>query len=107
MLALGPNFLTFFKVKIALVEKANSPVEQLCLIFSGKILKDNETLKQHGIIVIIKKFFALIIMSQQFFYRYRRRFNDSFSSKDICAESNFCFMKILKSFNFKQITDVL
>ena len=30
-------------------QKFNAPVEQLCLIFAGKILKDEDTLEQHGI----------------------------------------------------------
>ncbi len=30
-------------------KKFNKPNEQLCLIFAGKILKDQETLIQHGI----------------------------------------------------------
>ena len=31
------------------VEFDNTPVEQLCLIFSGKIMKDHETLGTHNI----------------------------------------------------------
>lgn len=30
-------------------QKFNAPVEQLCLIFAGKILKDEDTLEQHQI----------------------------------------------------------
>lgn len=30
-------------------EKFSAPVDQLCLIFAGKILKDEDTLEQHGI----------------------------------------------------------
>ena len=30
-------------------QKFNAPVEQLCLIFAGKILKDEDSLEQHGI----------------------------------------------------------
>ncbi|XP_062604907.1 ubiquilin-1-like [Saccostrea cucullata] len=30
-------------------KKFSAPIEQLCLIFAGKILKDGETLSQHGI----------------------------------------------------------
>lgn len=37
-----------FKAKIA-PEFNNTPVEQLCLIFSGKIMKDHETLETHNI----------------------------------------------------------
>uniref|UniRef100_A0A0N5B0P5 Ubiquilin n=1 Tax=Syphacia muris TaxID=451379 RepID=A0A0N5B0P5_9BILA len=37
------------KVKSILSEKINQPVEKLCLIFSGKILKDHETIEQHSI----------------------------------------------------------
>lgn len=36
-----------FKEEVA--KKFNSPVDQLCIIFAGKILKDHETLKTHGI----------------------------------------------------------
>jgi len=37
-----------FKVQIS-PEFSNTPVEQLCLIFSGKIMKDHETLATHNI----------------------------------------------------------
>ncbi|VDD91579.1 unnamed protein product [Enterobius vermicularis] len=37
------------KVKAILSQKINQPVEKLCLIFSGKILKDHETIEQHSI----------------------------------------------------------
>lgn len=37
-----------FKAKIS-PEFDNAPVEQLCLIFSGKIMKDHETLETHSI----------------------------------------------------------
>ena len=37
-----------FKAKIS-PEFENAPVEQLCLIFSGKIMKDHETLETHNI----------------------------------------------------------
>lgn len=30
-------------------QKFSAPVEQLCLIFAGKILKDEDSLEQHGI----------------------------------------------------------
>ncbi|XP_070543254.1 ubiquilin-1-like [Ptychodera flava] len=36
-----------FKLEIS--KKFKAPPEQLCLIFAGKILKDSETLEQHGI----------------------------------------------------------
>uniref|UniRef100_A0A914LA37 Ubiquilin n=1 Tax=Meloidogyne incognita TaxID=6306 RepID=A0A914LA37_MELIC len=38
------------KLKIQLSEKINQPTEKICLIFSGKILKDHETLKEHKIV---------------------------------------------------------
>ena len=39
-----------FQVKSKVsVEFNNTPVEQLCLIFSGKIMKDHETLGTHNI----------------------------------------------------------
>lgn len=37
-----------FKAKVS-VEFNNTPVEQLCLIFSGKIMKDHDTLGTHNI----------------------------------------------------------
>uniref|UniRef100_A0A914YQC3 Ubiquilin n=1 Tax=Panagrolaimus superbus TaxID=310955 RepID=A0A914YQC3_9BILA len=40
---------TIGKVKKVLSEKINQPVEKICLIFSGKILKDHETLKTYNI----------------------------------------------------------
>ena len=36
-----------FRAKVA--EKFDAKVEQLCLIFAGKILKDEESLSTHGI----------------------------------------------------------
>ncbi len=36
-------------MKELLPEKVNAPVDRLCLIFSGKILKDHETLAKNGI----------------------------------------------------------
>ena len=42
------NFTLQFKAKIS-PEFSNTPVEQLCLIFSGKIMKDHETLETHSI----------------------------------------------------------
>jgi len=38
-----------FQLKEIVSEKFKSPPEQLCLIFAGKILKDGDTLQQHGI----------------------------------------------------------
>ncbi|KAK0425794.1 hypothetical protein QR680_009389 [Steinernema hermaphroditum] len=40
---------TVGELKADLVAIVNSPIEKLCLIFSGKILKDHETLESHGI----------------------------------------------------------
>jgi ubiquilin len=40
---------TIGKVKEVLSQKINQPVEKICLIFSGKILKDHETLQTYGI----------------------------------------------------------
>ncbi|VDK29671.1 unnamed protein product [Gongylonema pulchrum] len=37
------------KVKTTLSELISQPAEKLCLIFSGKILKDHETLEHHSI----------------------------------------------------------
>lgn len=37
------------KIKTQLSKKINQPAEKICLIFSGKILKDHETLTQHKI----------------------------------------------------------
>ena len=42
------DFPLQFKAKIS-PEFNNTPVEQLCLIFSGKIMKDHETLETHNI----------------------------------------------------------
>ncbi|VDP28393.1 unnamed protein product [Soboliphyme baturini] len=44
-----PENSTVKDVKEELVAKVDAPVERLCLIFSGRILKDNETLKQQGV----------------------------------------------------------
>ncbi|KHN78573.1 Ubiquilin-1 [Toxocara canis] len=44
-----PEKSTIAKIKATLSEKLNQPVEKLCLIFSGKILKDHETIDQHSI----------------------------------------------------------
>jgi len=44
----GRANIKFFKTKIA-PEFGNPPVPQLCLIFSGKIMKDQETLDHHNI----------------------------------------------------------
>ena len=41
--------LSLPQVKEALSAKTGDPVGQICLIFSGKILKDHEDLGQHGI----------------------------------------------------------
>ncbi|KAI1716747.1 WD40-like beta propeller repeat domain-containing protein [Ditylenchus destructor] len=41
--------VTVEKSKEMLASKVNQPTEKICLIFSGKILKDHETLAQHGI----------------------------------------------------------
>lgn len=38
---------SYFQIKSVLSEKLNQPIEKLCLIFSGKILKDHETIDQH------------------------------------------------------------
>lgn len=38
-----------FQFKELVSKKFNAPEEQLCLIFAGKILKDADTLAQHGI----------------------------------------------------------
>jgi ubiquilin len=40
---------TIGKVKKVLSQKINQPVEKICLIFSGKILKDHETLQTYNI----------------------------------------------------------
>ncbi|GMR53194.1 hypothetical protein PMAYCL1PPCAC_23389 [Pristionchus mayeri] len=44
-----PEGATVGDVKQALVDKTGNPVEKHTLIFSGKILKDSETLAQHSI----------------------------------------------------------
>ena len=38
-----------FQLKEEVAARFGSPVEQLCLIFAGKILKDPDHLEQHGI----------------------------------------------------------
>ena len=38
-----------FQLKEEIQKKFNAPFEQLCLIFAGKIIKDDDTLEQHGI----------------------------------------------------------
>ncbi|KAF7638194.1 hypothetical protein Mgra_00002422 [Meloidogyne graminicola] len=38
------------KLKLQLSEKVNQPTGVICLIFSGRILKDHETLKEHKIV---------------------------------------------------------
>jgi ubiquilin len=38
-----------FKLKDEVAKKFSKTNDQLCLIFSGKILKDQDTLIQHGI----------------------------------------------------------
>jgi len=43
----GDGNVKDLKAKVA--EKFSAPNEQVCLIFAGKILKDDESLKQHGI----------------------------------------------------------
>ncbi|GFS07754.1 ubiquilin-1 [Elysia marginata] len=37
------------ELKEEVQKKFNAPYEQLCIIFAGKIIKDDETLEQHGI----------------------------------------------------------
>ncbi|VDK82606.1 unnamed protein product, partial [Onchocerca ochengi] len=44
-----PEKATILKVKTVLSTKINQPPEKLCLIFSGKILKDHETLTKLSI----------------------------------------------------------
>ena len=39
----------FFQLKEEVQKKFNAPYEQLCIIFAGKIIKDEDTLEQHGI----------------------------------------------------------
>jgi hypothetical protein len=41
--------LFFVQLREMVSQKFNAPVEQLCLIFAGKILKDEDSLEQHGI----------------------------------------------------------
>jgi hypothetical protein len=38
-----------FQIKRQISKKIDQPEEKICLIFSGKILKDHETLTQHKI----------------------------------------------------------
>jgi hypothetical protein len=38
-----------FQLRDLVAQKFSAPIEQLCLIFAGKILKDDETLVQHSI----------------------------------------------------------
>lgn len=42
-------YLFYFQLKDLVAAKFGSPLEQLCLIFAGKILKDPDQLEQHGI----------------------------------------------------------
>jgi ubiquilin len=44
-----PSDATVLSLKQQLVDKTESSISQLCLIFSGKILKDHETVNQVGI----------------------------------------------------------
>ena len=39
----------YFQLKALVSQKFNTELDRLCLIFAGKILKDNETLEQHKI----------------------------------------------------------
>ncbi len=39
----------YFQLKEEVSKQFGTPVEQLCLIFAGKILKEAEKLSQHGI----------------------------------------------------------
>lgn len=43
------NSVITLQFKEEVGKKFSAPFEQLCLIFAGKILKDGETLAQHGI----------------------------------------------------------
>ena len=56
-------FFSFqFKAKIS-KEFGDAPIEQLCLIFAGKILKDHETLAAHNVKVkrpLLTDFFSLL-----------------------------------------------
>ena len=60
-------FFSFqFKAKIS-KEFGDAPIEQLCLIFAGKILKDHETLAAHNVKVkrpLLTDFFLFSIMFQ-------------------------------------------
>jgi len=40
--------LFFVQLREMVSKKFNAPVEQLCLIFAGKILKDEDSVEQHG-----------------------------------------------------------
>lgn len=42
-------YLFPFQFRELVSKKFGSPVEQICLIFAGKILKDGDKLNQHGI----------------------------------------------------------
>jgi len=44
----GKATIKEFKTKIS-IEFNNTPIEQLCIIFAGKIMKDHETLETHSI----------------------------------------------------------
>lgn len=54
------------KVKTALSEKINQPVEKLCLIFSGKILKDHETLDYHCELRVLCAFIQAVLWTKLF-----------------------------------------
>lgn len=41
--------ISFFQFKEIIKQKFNAEPDQLCLIFAGKIMKDNDTLQQHKI----------------------------------------------------------
>lgn len=43
------NSVITLQFKEEVGKKFSAPIEQLCLIFAGKILKDGDTLAQHGI----------------------------------------------------------
>lgn len=43
------NSVITLQFKEEVGRKFSAPIEQLCLIFAGKILKDGDTLAQHGI----------------------------------------------------------
>lgn len=42
-------YLFFYQFKEIVAPKFNADVNQLCLIFAGKVMKDNDTLTQHNI----------------------------------------------------------